>query len=283
MTTWNQRLFPYPLLAPWSEDYVGAKFGVDVPQAVLNNGRTITVNLHFHISSETIRDLIGSSKARYAVEVSCPRTFVRSTHEICGEDQVVLNAGEYSEEILITPYVVTTRVIQKFSSSEHALEWSVHRPEGFSVPEAGILAVGNTTRITLEDAVVNSVIDMVANRNIEQGTFAVQLDYEHIKIHVAIADKKRIEAVRRRRGAGVEFKALFPSLYLHAVAEALRHLSEHENTRWAFTVRNALERSGLADLDSDVLRDESLKYAQQLMEQPLGTFLNAALRADDEE
>ncbi len=283
MTTWNQRLLPYPLLAPWSEDYVGAEFGVDVPQAALNNGRIITVNLRFHISSKTIRGLISSGKAQHVVEVSCARTFMRSTHRVCGEDQIALNASEYFEEILVTPYVVTTGGIQGFSSPEHAPEWRMHRPEGFNVPEAGILAAGNTTRIVLEDAGVNSVIDLVANENVKQGSFAVQLDCERIKIHMPIADKKRIEAVRRRRGAGVEFKALFPALYLHAVTEAIRHLHEYENTRWAFTVRNALERSGYVDLDTNLLKDNSLRYAQQLMEQPVGTFLNAALRTDDEE
>ena len=62
--------------------------------------------------------------------------------------------------MLITPYVVSTRAIEGFTSSEHASEWRGHRPEGFSIPTAGILAVGNNMRIVLENSSVRSVIDL---------------------------------------------------------------------------------------------------------------------------
>lgn len=280
MTTWHQRMLPYPLLAPWTEDYEGCAFGVDVPEAVLNNGREVRVGLVFRLGSDTLRSLIERSDARYAVEVSCPRTFVRSTHQAFEQDELVLEAGDYADEILLTPYIVSTRVLEEFRSPEHASEWRYHRPDGFSVPIAGILAVGNSTRIILEDSGVTSVIDLVANSNVPDGTFNVQLDDERIKIHVPLAEKEKIEAVRTRRGSSVEFAALFPGLYLHAVAEGLRNLSEHQ-TRWAFTIRNALESAGHGDVDAELLSNDALRYAQELMERPVGAFLTAAMSADE--
>ena len=282
MTTWHQRMLPYPLLAPWTDDYENSSFDVDVPEAVLNNGLQVKVDLVFRLYSDTLRVLIENDEARYAVEVSCPRTFVRSTHVTSEQDTLLLDASDYEEEILITPYVVSTRALEEFRSSEHASEWRDHRPEGFSVPTAGLLAVGNNTRIILEDSGVSSVIDLIANPNVSDGTFTVQLDDERIKIHVPIAEKEKIEAVRTRRGSSVEFAGLFPGLYLHAVAEALRNLLDHENTRWAFTMRNALDRSGHGGVDTELLRNDALKYAQDLMEQPVGVFLTAAMSSNEE-
>ena len=282
MTTWYQRMLPYPLLAPWTEDYERCSFGVDVPEAVLNNGLQVKVDLVFRLYSETLRGLIEKEEAMYAVEVSCTRTFVRSTHVTSERDTLLLDAGDYDEEILITPYVVSTGALEEFRSSEHASEWRDHRPEGFSVPPTGILAVGNNTRIILEDSGVSSVIDLIANPNVSEGTFDIQLDDERIKIHVPFAEKEKIEAVRTRRGSSVEFAALFPGLYLHAVAEGLRNLSEHGNTRWAFTMRNALDRSGHGGVDTELLSDDALKYAQDLMEQPVGVFLTAAMNPEEE-
>ena len=283
MTTWHQRMLPYPLLAPWTEDYENSSFGVEVPEAVLSNGRKVKVDLAFRLYSDTLCGLIENDEARYAVEVSCPRTFVRSTHVTSEQGELVLDAGDYAEEILLTPYVVSTGALEGFRSAEHASEWRDHRPEGFSVPNAGILAVGNNTRIILGDSGVSSVIDLIANSNVSQGTFNVQLDDERIKIHVPIAEKEMIEAVRTRRGSRVEFAALFPGLYLHAVAEALRNLTEHENTRWAFTMRNALDRLGHGGVDMELLRNNALRYAQDLMEQPVGAFLAAAMSSDEED
>ena len=281
MTTWHQRMLPYPLLAPWTEDYENSSFGVDVPEAVPNNGRQVKVDLVFRLHSDTLRGLIKNAAAGYAVQVSCPRTFVMTTHVSSERDTLLLNASDYQEEILITPYVVSTRPLEEFRSPEHASEWRDHRPGGFSIPTAGILAVGNNTRIVLEDWGVSSVIDLIANPNVSEGTFDIQLDDERIKIHVPLAEKEKIEAVRTRRGSNVEFAALFPGLYLHAVTEGLRNLPEHENTRWAFTMRNALDRSGHSSVDAELLRNHALRYAQDLMEQPVGVFLTAAMNSEE--
>ena len=283
MTTWHHRMLPYPLLAPWTDDYVDSAFSVDVPTAVLNNGRQIKIDLVFRLSSSTLKEMVDRNEAMYAVDVSCPRTFTSSTHEVSEKDELHLEAGNYDEEILLTPYIVSSSALNEFTSSEHASEWRDHRPGGFSVLSVGILAVGNTTRIILEDSGISSVIDLIANDAVADGTFDVQLSDERIKIHVPSAEKKKIEAVRVKRGGSVGFAALFPSLYLHAVAEGLRTLSEHEHTRWAFAMRNALNGLGYGSVDADLLRDDALKYAQELMEKPVGEFLTAALNSGEED
>ena len=283
MTMWYQRLLPYPLLAPWTDDYEVTDFGVDVPEAALNNGRQIKISLVFRLSSSSLRDLLESGKARYAVEIRGPKTFTSFTQEALEKDNLVLEATDFKEEMLLTPYVVSTCPIEGFTSPEHAPEWRYNRPEGFSIPISGILAVGKTTRIILEASGVDSVIDLVANPSVAAGTFHIQLDEERIKIHVPIAEKESIEAVRKRRGSGVEFAGLFPGLYLHAAAEALRNLSEHESTRWAFTFRNALEKCGHGSVDTDLLRTDALRFAQDLMGQPVGAFLTAALNSEEED
>ena len=58
MTTWHQRMLPYPLLAPWADDYEGSSFGIDVPEAILNNGHQVKVDLVFRLQSNTLRGLI---------------------------------------------------------------------------------------------------------------------------------------------------------------------------------------------------------------------------------
>ena len=281
MTTWHHRLLPYPLLASWTEDYEDSSFSVEVPEAVLSSGRQIKVSLVFRLHSEALCTLIEKGKARYAVEISCPRTFARSTFDVPEMGELLLEANDYDTEILLTPYVVSADLLQEFKSAEHTAEWRTHRPEGFTVPTAGILAVGNTTRILLEESSVSSVIDLVENPKVPEGTFRVHLDEERIKIYVPLSEKEKIEALRKGRNS-VEFEALFPGLYLHAVAEALRRLSEHENTRWAFAIRNALDSSGHSGIDEELLRQDALRYAQELMGHPIGAFLNAAIKSDEE-
>lgn len=283
MSTWHRRMFPYPLLAPWTDDYdENSDFAADVPAAVLNNGRQIKVGIAFRLLSAALHRLIDNGKAGYAVDISCPRTFVGTTHMTEEHQTLVLDAGDYDEELKLTPYVVSKGEIEGFRSAEHAPEWRAHRPGGFNVPAAGILAVGDATRITLEDSAVNSVIDLVSNPGVPDGSFTVELDDDRIKIHVPEAEKARIEAVRNRR-TSVEFAALYPGLYLHAVVEAIRNLPDHGSTRWAFTIRSALDRTGHGNVDNEVLQSDALRFAQILMDQPVGGFLAEALRSDGED
>ena len=77
-----------------------------------------------------------------------------------------------------------------------------------------------------------------------------------------------------------EMAILFPSLYLHAITEALRNLSEHSHRRWAQTIMKALERNDI-DMDLDELQINALTYAQTLMEKPVGTLMTALDREEE--
>ena len=144
--------------------------------------------------------------------------------------------------------------------------------------------MGNVVRITIEETGINSVIDLVANSQVDDGIFQIELDGERIKIHVAPNDKERIESLRQQRGRNeTGFSGLYPSLYLSAVSEGLRQLNDHQNASWAFTMRLALEKCGLGGVSADLIAEQSLVYAQHILEQPMSGFLDAATSREEEE
>ncbi len=283
-TLWHHRTLPYPLLSSWTGDYPACEFGLYGTQAILRNGAFIDVGFSIQLTSEYLVDLMDRGHADYVVEVSCPKTFLRHTLRVSQADRVEVRADDCAEELFLTPQIVSSKRLENFISEEHAPEWREHRPAGFSVPEASMLAVGNVVRITIEDAGINSVIDLVANSQVDDGIFQIELDGERIKIHVAPNDKERIESLRKHRVRNeTGFSGLYPSLYLSAVSEALRQLNDHQNTRWAFALRLALERCGLGGVSSDLIPERSLVYAQHILEQPMSGFLVAATSREEEE
>lgn len=282
--TWHQRTFPYPLLASWTGDYNDCEFGINAPHATLRNGSLIDVDLKLKLTSDYLGGLIEQGDAQYVVEVSCPKTFARSTQTVAAVERLELKAEDYAEELYLTPYIVSSTLLDNFVSNEHTPEWREHRPDGFTIPEAAVLAVGNVVRITIEETGVNSVIDLVANRQVEDGVFHVELGGERIQIHVALSDKEQIESLRQHRTRGDSgFAALFPSLYLSAVSEALRQLREHQNSRWAFAMRSAIERCGLGNVSAELIEERSLVYAQQILDHPMSGFLESATSREEDE
>ena len=215
--------------------------------------------------------------------ITCSGTWDRQAYPTRQEDDIqILDAGDYAGELEFTPYIVSAQRIEGFISGEHAEEFRRGKPEGFDIPAGAILAVGDSVRITLDEGgSPYSVMDLVNAPNIETGSFQVSLDDNRIKIHMAPGDKDRIEALRQRGERSAEMAALFPAVYLHAVIEALRNLPEHPDSQWAGTMRQALENHNIS-VDDEELKSNALKYAQTLMDKPIGTFLTAFIDRAEE-
>lgn len=284
MTTWNPRHLPYPVLAPWNDDYGDKTFGAIVPQAVLSNGAEISFTIKYNLTSRYIRELIAEGKAKYVALVTCSKTSSRNayvTNQNQDEDVHVLNASDYSEEFRLFPYVVAMSQINGFISDEHAEEFKQFKPDGFDIAPASILAVGQGSRIVLEAGSPYSVIDLVNDPKVENGMFKVDLEQQRIKIHVSPKDKKQIEALRDKGRHSAEMSTLFPAIYLHAITEALRNLSEHTDAGWAFTIKQSLEERNIV-ADDEELKNNTLTYAQQLLENPVGTLLTAFVNKEED-
>lgn len=283
MTTWNPRHLPYPLLAPWNDDYGDNTFGAIVPQAVLNNGAEISFTIKYNLTSRYIRGLIAEGKANYVALVTCSKTSSRNAYMTKSDEDVhVLNASDYSEEFRLFPYVVAMQQINGFISDEHAEEFKQFKPDGFDIAPASILAVGQGSRIVLEEGgSPYSVIDLVRDPSVENGLFKVDLEQQRIKIHVSPNDKNQIEALRDKGRHSPEMSTLFPAIYLHAVTEALRNLSAYPDAGWVSTIKQSLEERNI-DVDDEELKNNALTYAQQLLAKPVGTLLTAFMNKEED-
>ena len=281
--TWNSRLLPHPLLAPWTDDYPDGQFEAIIPRSVISNGITINITIQYRLGSEALRSLIVEGQADYAALVACSNTFCR---ELILSSQrefhdFTLHAEDYAKSIVITPYVVATGNISNFLSDEHNDEIRQLKSEGFDIHVGSILSIGDSTRLTLEHSTPYSVIDLVPNAGTDWGTFDIDLKSDRIKIYLNPDDKAHVERFRHQDFESTGQIALSPSIYLHAVAEGLRNLSEYPDTDWAMTMRDALDRNGIVTDDDDI-RANSLKYAQRMMSKPVGRML-ITLAGQDED
>ena len=282
-STWNDRQLPYPVLTPWNDDYGDLTYVASMPKAVLGNGVDLRLTIKHHCTSHYLRGLVRNDKASYCALVVCTRTATREVWETNQEDDVqVVDATQYAEELELRPYIVSKASIAHFVSTEHADEFRCYRPDGFDISPASILAVGEASRIIIEPSgSPHSVIDLVARPGIEPGAFSVDLDEDRIKIHVHPEDKNRIEALRTQGWTSREVSMLSSSVYLHAVVEGLRKLASYSGVRWVRAFRNALERHDV-QVDDEEIRNSALKYAQQIMDRPVGTTLRAFTEGRDE-
>ena len=289
--SWN-RLIPYPILAPWTDDYGDDRFSGSLHRTVYNEKRSeITLTIKYHLTSTGLQSLIDDKQAVFVGQFECPHTFKRltTTPSRSDEDLHVLDAGAFANEILFTPYVVATVDLKKFRLAEHAPEIRQFLPCGFDITEGAMLAVGNSTSIEAEDREMlapHSVIDLVELKT-DQEFMYVDLDDNRIKIFVPRQEKERIEALRRSSINSVGNSALFPAVYLHAVSMGISELPAYASDpkQWTASFEKALRDTVGPDVmnNHEQLRQNALVYAQQILKNPIRNFLTAALDQPGEE
>ena len=286
MGRWNKRYLPYPLLAPWTNDYNdGIGFDVEIPHSTWDDNDNLNLTVRYELNSDYLTDLIEARKAKYMSVIECNRTFSRlyqSPSESESEDIFVEKASDFSDSLSLVPYVVSTCTLRNFLSDEHADEIRYLNSEGFQIGPWSMLARGTEHRIDLDsNSNPNSVIDLVGSEEIEEGAFNIDLNENRIKIYVAHSNFPTISGFRNNKTAiEPERAALVPSLYMYAIVEALRNLNNHEDRYWYNTMRKALLENRI-EVDDDELKDNALKYAQILMSNPFGTMLRSFERGDE--
>ncbi len=286
MSRWNNRYIPYPLLAPWTDDYnEGIAFGICIPHSTRDDRDNINLTIRYELGSEYLKKLIAARKAKYMTIVECGRTFRRlvlSPSASEREDVFVEPAADFSDSLSLVPYVVATCGLNGFLSDEHAEEIRYLNPQGFRIGAWSMLARGADQRVDLDaNTNPNSVIDLVGSANVKDGAFNIDLNDNRIKIYVCHRDFEVIAAFRRgKTSIDPERASLVPSLYMYAVVEALRNFYDHEDRLWHDTISHALEKRGIS-VDADELRDNAVKYAQTLMDNPIGTMLQSFQKDED--
>lgn len=282
MSRWNNRYIPYPMLAPWTDDYhEHIEFGAEIPHCTRDNRDNLNLTIRYNLNSDCLKELIASHKAKYLAVIECGRTFRRlalSPSASENEDVFVESIAEFSDSLSLVPYIVSTCEMDGFLSDEHAEEIRYLNPQGFHIGAWSMLARGVEQRIEIDsNSNPNSVIDIIGRPDVEDGTFNIDVTDNRIKIYLSHKDYPIIDAFRNNKKAiEPERASLVPALYMYAVVEALRNLSDHEDKLWSATMRNALDKHDIA-VDDEELRENAIKYSQMLMGNPIDTMLQSFL------
>jgi len=261
------KAFPYPVLRPYSDDYPQVDFQTTVDLTVGTDN--IAAQIECAISAEAIVDQIEEGNAEYVWVVSCRDTYFRTVIKTA-QSQVAAEfpPGSLRGEVQIDPYVVVTRPIPDYTSSDLNPEFG---KDPFAFSPGDILAQDEPQVFFIDRDLfrpLTSVFELVKRDGLSDGEWLIDFEQDHVQIQLSASMK---EAIDDARNSPANRLILLNSLYFSAVTEAVQKLlqdeGEYDTYRWAQIIRQQAVNNGL-----DLSAHDAYVSANRLMKYPLNVL-----------
>ena len=274
MTMFNRRDIPHPYLYPANQDYEApASFSAQAKVTRDSEANRYHVGIIYELNEQAIQGLIDTQRASFTAVIDCFTSRLRETYQSQGAIQeIILQGDRYKGTVTINPFITATTDLEKFKSKGWSTWLTTVLPDGTNIPAGAILAAAQVHTFNTDGATeMESCLKIVPSDHMEPGQYKIELE-DLIHIVVNTNDKPQIDRLRQNQNTQDQ---LWPSLYLPAIAQAIQGLLHQDNAdkTWAKTLAIKLAENEIQIDDHDLLRDNALRYAQQLMDNPLGRLL----------
>jgi hypothetical protein len=262
----RQKTFPYPVLRPFSDDYLEVDFQTNSEFTI--TGNEISLDCTFITSSEELQTEIEKGFAKFVSIVSCRDTYFRKVIQTDKQTfSVKLDADSLRGEVLVDSYIVAVKDINGFRSQDINPEFG---QDVFFFTAGQILAQDETNAIYIDRELfkpLSSVFELVKNEQLSGGKWKVGVDQDNVQIEVSPEMKESIDNARNSKTSRA---VLINSLYFSSVTQAiqmLKDVGDFGDLKWARVMSQQIHNKGL-----DIKSQDAYVIAQELMKHPLNVL-----------
>jgi len=267
--------YPYPLLAPWSDDILPANITTHINFREAKETGQVTVHCEVTIDQPDILKLLNEGAAVFGCFIKCTETgfrrlqqfgFPKGTHSFA--------PGALLGRVQLRPMIWAAEAINSYSPVGKHLEFN----GDVNIDVGNILVMDHEKVIDVMQAFVSSIesiFEIEASSSLEEGEFEIDTMSDRITIRV---DEKAFELIQAlRQTDDVSRVAVMNSLYVPTIMEVLSQLAsgseEFNHYRWVEPFLSRCEAVGVDLNNLDLMTD-----SQKLLGQP---FLSLKLLVDD--
>lgn len=275
----RNRLYPYPVLRPFTGDYLHSTFKCTITPRIL--AKECNFLFEMVCTNKTILDMINDGKALYAVHIECKYTYYRDLkYSSTANFSVQLEGSLVDQLVEICPVIIATEDIVGYFCPD--LD-NVYVGEQIIIKAGNPIAIGNQSTIEIIKEKDNlkklSQPFCILPYPDDNPAFPAQ---KHASINYAENDQliiylpKGDHAILSRIQNSKNMDTIHSAMYFPALIEALDYMKtdaseEDQDKRWYIALNAKAVEKGLGEIRGN--QKSAFELAQILFDYPLSRWL----------
>ncbi|BBM37168.1 hypothetical protein [Pseudoleptotrichia goodfellowii] len=279
------KLYPYPVLNYFSDDYINSVFTSNLKLDKLGNG--IIFELTANTDDEGLKELIGKGLAEYVFHIECSSTSYRNiVKSATGTETVTIPESKLNNRVNVCFFIVAKKEIENYSNVNFNPDY-----EGisFTIEKANILAIAKQYNVEIEKekdnlAQVPSIFLIIKRESDRKDGIEIEMLQDKLQISLSKKDYEHYALLSKGNyQALLHSSIIFPALIY--VFENLKKsdLEIYEDFNWFKTIKKVLNNIDI-ELDKESLeRELSYNLAQKIINFPVSRSLQVMTSLETEE
>ena len=268
------RLYPYPVLASFNDDYKNSKFHVKA-DCVLD-GFDVCINYSIELINPLIQELISKGKACFVFHLESARTGFREAKETDKlNGRIVIKDSRLNGDLSFCPFIIAKESITGYFNSDFNEDYT----EPVTLERGYLIAIGNQNvwPITKNNVdLLNSSSPFKIGLNPDESVSNMVVDFEsQPKIRILLSSKDL--SCYKNMNNTPELKSILNSaVVVPALIYVLSELKQCEDMEtsfgslsWYLSLKESYRKNFRKDITVDLANDNIFELAQKMLKTPI--------------
>ncbi len=270
----KNKLFAYPVLTNYTDDYVNVNLVLESTKILEKTKKISKLNYIFQVDDNNIIKLIKERKAKAVLKIYCPATKYRKIIDLTlGTNNIILNNADVNNKVQLESFIILTENIEQFCSESFNIDY---RGDTFDLEKGSIIALGNQENVFIEKDIyeftkVTSVIKVRKSTSDEKG---MTVDYSDQNIYVYLPEEEYITYSQYAKHC---LEVANSMVILPALIFVFDELSkdddafiEYEDCKWFRVIKRKIKDLFNQEFNSNFIKVAgSLLISQRILDFPL--------------
>ncbi len=275
------KLYPYPVLTYYSDDYVGSVF--DTAVEISKSGYDLHISFLTALDNKELTSLIESGKACFVYHMECAQTGFRTVVKTSDTEFLkVIPDKNICGKLKICPFIVALEDISDYVSNSFNDDYRGYK---FQIECGCVMAVGKQINFDIEknnNDLASAKSIFVITKDADPNALEMSIDIERPKITIKLPETDYFRYKNMSEAQDVQdtlnCMLIIPALIyvLEEVTHCLpdERYENYSSYNWYKSIKRALKKHFKRDLEQEEFHpSEIILYAQKLIKSPLSASL----------